>query len=202
MASFQPTNTEHFFPNYGDKIVPKNPIQAIKAGHFQNVDILLGHNRDEGACLVTTALPDVFGFFGEKFPKINKTFAKDLISGGLLSVCPCKDAAAKHYLDNLRDDDYYEIRKQVYTSAGDFALLCPIVYFAETYSRAGNKVYYYYFVQRPSPSPWAPWMGVTHFDEIQYVFGRPFDNCSHYTDEEVQLSRSMIKLWSNFVKYG
>ena len=42
-----------------------------------------------------------------------------------------------------------------------------------------------------------------HADEINFVFGEPF-NKTHfsYTKEEIKLSKTMMSYWANFAKTG
>ncbi|GFS65007.1 acetylcholinesterase-1 [Nephila pilipes] len=199
--SFNPTSTRSFFPQYGDDLLPNNALDDIRKGNFHNVPLLIGNNRDEGSFQITTGNPSLFGFFGEKDPKINKTQAASMIRKTFSSYSN-PEKYVNYYLGNVSDDDYDTIRRQVYTASGDSSLLCETVYFAESYAERNNDVYFYFFVHRPSNSPWAPWMGVAHFEEVQFVFGRPIQKPKNYTDEEIQLSSEMIKLWTNYAKNG
>lgn len=201
VTSFQPIPGRSFFPNYGDEILPQNARVAFINGDFNNVDVLIGNNRDEGVFQITSSHTKVFGFFGEKNPTINKTYGNKLLKSKFKDL-PNTQEVINYYLGNISNDDYYQIRHQVYTASGDYSLLCPDVYFAESYSRAGNKVFFYFFVHRPSITPWANWTGVVHYEEVQFVFGIPIQEPSNYTVEEVLLSRKMVKIWTNFVKYG
>ncbi|GFY69221.1 acetylcholinesterase-1 [Trichonephila inaurata madagascariensis] len=80
-ADFQLINytTNDFMPIYGDEIVPENPKIAISKKNFQCTDLLIGNNKDEGSFQITTENPQLFGFFGEKDPQINKTMGADII---------------------------------------------------------------------------------------------------------------------------
>ncbi|KFM73379.1 Acetylcholinesterase, partial [Stegodyphus mimosarum] len=116
---------------------------------------------------------------------------------------PNREAVVKQYLsDEISEDQYELVRRQVHTASGDYSRVCPSVYFAEKYAEKGNNVFFYVWDHRPSPTPWAPWMGVVHFTEIQFVFGSPIKDPEKYVPEEVQLSADMIKYWTNFVKTG
>ncbi|GFQ70430.1 acetylcholinesterase-1, partial [Trichonephila clavata] len=199
--SFDPTSTRSFFPQYGDELLPNNAVEDIHKGNFHNVPLLIGNNRDEGSFQITTGNPSLFGFFGEKDPKISKAQGTSMIRKTFSSYSN-PNKYVKHYLGNVTNNDYDTIRRQVYTASGDSSLLCSSVYFAESYAKRNNDVYYYFFVHRPSNSPWAPWMGVVHFEEVQFVFGRPIRKPSSYTTNEVQLSSEMIKVWTNFAKNG
>ncbi|GBM16605.1 hypothetical protein AVEN_269299-1, partial [Araneus ventricosus] len=77
--SFNPLPTTSFFPQYGDDLLPNNALDDIRDGNFHNVSILVGVLSDEGSFFLSTEHPDEFGFFGEKNPKINKTYAKTLL---------------------------------------------------------------------------------------------------------------------------
>jgi carboxylesterase type B len=45
-------------------------------------------------------------------------------------------------------------------------------------------------------------MGTMHAYEIDYMFGRPLDQPQAYTRAEVDLSRFVIELWTNFAREG
>lgn len=45
-------------------------------------------------------------------------------------------------------------------------------------------------------------MGVMHAYEIDYMFGRPLDRPGQFTRDEVELSRFIIEVWTNFARYG
>lgn len=55
---------------------------------------------------------------------------------------------------------------------------------------------------RPSGSHWGKWMGVTHYDEIPFVFGIPFLKAAEYTDDERGFSARIMDSWSSFIRYG
>ncbi|GBM67630.1 Acetylcholinesterase-1 [Araneus ventricosus] len=201
LQSINPTASFYFWPQYGDELFPSNALDDIRNGNFHNVLLLIGNNRDEGSFFITMADPETFGFLGEKNTNVNKTYADQLIRK-FFSNYDDPEKYAKYYLDSVPDDDYDTIRKQTYTAVGDSVILCPTVYFAESYAERKNYVYFYFFVHRPSNSIWAPWMGVTHFDEVQFVFGQPIRKPELYEGDEITLSKKMIEIWTNFAKYG
>ncbi|XP_054721159.1 acetylcholinesterase-1-like [Uloborus diversus] len=216
---------------FGDTLLPKNPRLAVIDLEFQNVEVLIGNNQDEGAFSLGVFMPEVFGPFGEKNPCVNKTFGSTLIPQ-IIDTFPAPSAAVEWYLGGLQENDCDDVRRQVYHAYGDYGIFCPDVYFAESFAKKGNSVYYYYFNHQSSAAPWAGWMGVVHSDEIPFVFGRPLDyvygvekpfgfekyweyavtderpsearrQCkAYYTSSEKQLSKEMISLWTNFAKYG
>ncbi|GBN79258.1 Acetylcholinesterase-1 [Araneus ventricosus] len=205
--SFNPLPTTSFFPQYGDDLLPNNALDDIRDGNFHNVSILVGVLSDEGSFILSTEHPDEFGFFGEKDPKINKTYAKTLLESTFSNYTDPKKYI-DFYLKDISDKDYDLIRRQVYTAFGDTNILCPTVYFAESYAERNNDVFYYFFIHRPSDTLWAEWMGVVHFEEVQFVFGRPLEAIHSiwmkkvYSTKEVWLSKEMMEIWANFAKDG
>ncbi|GFR08045.1 acetylcholinesterase-1, partial [Trichonephila clavata] len=194
--------TNDFMPIYGDEIVPENPKTAISRKNFHCTDLLIGNNKDEGSFQITTTNPQLFGFFGEKDPQINKTMGANIIRG-MFQGFPDLEALINYYLpDDLEENAFDYIRQQTYTAFGDVFFLCTDIYYSEKCTEQGKKVYFYVWRHRPSTAVWAPWMGVTHFTEVQFVFGQPLQNPSRYEASEIQLSEEMIKIWSSFVKTG
>ena len=57
-------------------------------------------------------------------------------------------------------------------------------------------------VQRSSKNPWGKWMGVMHGDEIEYVFGKPFDTSLNFTANERDLSQRIMNYFTTFAKTG
>ncbi|KAF8763487.1 Acetylcholinesterase-1 like protein [Argiope bruennichi] len=199
--SFNPTIPRSFFPQYGDDLLPRNTLEEIRKGNFHNVPLLIGNNKDEGSFQITTKQPDIFGFFGDKNPIINKTLAEDMIRS-IFQGFGNPEKYVDHYLGSVPDDDYDTIKRQVYTASGDSSLLCKTAYFAESYADRNNDVYYYLFSHRPSNTLWSPWMGVAHAEEVQFVFGRPIRKPQLYEPAELELSKKMIEVWTNFAKTG
>lgn len=201
LNSFDPFALQFFTPNYGDSFLPQEARIAIMNFDFQNVDLMIGDNRDEGSFALALTFHEVFGVFGEKNSQINKTFGEKMIRT-IFSSFPNKEAVVEIYLGNVQETDYDTVRRQVYAAFEDFALVCPGVYFAERFADKGNRVYFYNFVHRSSNTPWAPWMGVAHFEEVQLVFGKPLRYPSQYTGQEYKLSEDMINIWTTFAKTG
>ncbi|CAL1262228.1 unnamed protein product [Larinioides sclopetarius] len=173
---------------------------AKMAGCASDSFTIKEHPRSVTECLQSN--PQLIGFFGEKNPRINKTTGKYMIRK-FFKDFPNPESVVRHYLpDDVPEHAYDFVRFQVATAAGDFLVVCPDVYHAEQCAEKGGKVYSYFWIHRPSDSPWAPWMGAVHFTEVQFIFGRPFLHPSDYQIGELGISKQMIEIWSNFVKNG
>ena len=92
---------------------------------------------------------------------------------------------------------------------GDVNFVCPTIAFLDKFlarqqalNDSDSKAYLYKFVHRSSQNPWPEWMGVMHGYEIEFVFGLPLNNSLNYTSLERNISKSIMKMWTNFAKYG
>jgi Carboxylesterase type B len=85
---------------------------------------------------------------------------------------------------------------------GDYHFTCNVNEFAHRYAETGNSVFMYYFKHRSYNSPWPSWTGVLHADEISYAFGEPLNPRKSFAASEVELSRRIMRYWTNFAKTG
>ncbi|XP_072048619.1 uncharacterized protein [Amphiura filiformis] len=98
--------------------------------------------------------------------------------------------------------------------AGDAGFACPATIETRAKAMAGeHDIYQYYFTHVPSINfgeseyTGAGWLGAGHAEELAFVFGYPFyppeDFESRlYLEEEMSLSKHMMKYWTNFAKTG
>ena len=70
---------------------------------------------------------------------------------------------------------------------------------------AQSPVYMYEFAFRSKLNPADDWLGVRHKDDTPYQFGFPLMNLTvlqNYTEEDRNVSKLIITLFTNFAKYG
>lgn len=63
-------------------------------------------------------------------------------------------------------------------------------------------MYAYLFSYRTINPFYPPWVKATHGDELAYVFGQALNSAYGHTEDEKNLSRKMMRYWSNFAKTG
>lgn len=68
--------------------------------------------------------------------------------------------------------------------------------------KKSTRNFLYQYLHRSSKTPWPEWMGVLHGYEIEFAYGIPLNKSLNYTEEEIELSRRMMKYWANFAKTG
>ena len=193
-------NAGILLPRVGDEFLPGSPINLIRKREFKNSELLLGINRDEGASFLSLQRPEIFGKMGHKVDDntFNKASAKDLIE----SMIKVRDdnQILQTYLDRSKSESRYTYLNAMSDILGDYLITCSSIFQAEYYSLAGNQVYFYLFDYRSETSPRAHWMGVSHFDEVQYVFGNSL--FKNFTDYEEELSDDIMDMWTTFAKTG
>lgn len=84
----------------------------------------------------------------------------------------------------------------------DIIFLCPSRTMARTLSENKRNVHFYLYGHRSSNSQYHPWIGVTHHDEVEFIFGRPLRMADTYSGDDIDMSQRMIKIWSHFAHTG
>lgn len=159
--------------------IPEDLSATFEHGKQNQVDILVGSNRDEGT------------FFTQPGGK-----AENFINGAKQRYGDLADAYLKLYPAGSDEESY---RSQL-ASFRD-ALGFDQRKFAQLQEkRGGAKVWLYYFTHDPTPSQGAQSRGATHGAEAPYVFQNP--GRADWTDLDKSLSDTISSYWVNFAATG
>jgi para-nitrobenzyl esterase len=171
------------WPNVDGYVIPSDQVSLYDARKFNDTNILVGYNSDEGLSFsrfdspksYTDATKQRYGAFADK----------------LLQAYPAGDKGhPKSGRDLARDTAF---GWHTWTWARKQASL------------GKGKAYLYYFDQHPERTPGAPDAdhGSAHGEDLPYVFGHltAFPN-AHPTDADRRASELMSTYWTNFAKYG
>lgn len=191
-----------FIPRTGDDYLPKNTIQLIREGAFDDVEMLVGVVKDEGSFFITAAAPQYFGVYGvDAIQTLSKRLAYQMarMMYKLLGE-KGENEIAGFYVNNIENGTSDKYTHALSESIGDYLITCNAIFHSEFHSMKNNPVYFYKFSHRPSDTPLADWMGTTHFDEIEFVFGNPLHG--NFTEQEIEMSQRMMDRWLAFVKTG
>lgn len=161
-------------------VIPDDQYTMYESGNYNNVDILVGYNSDEGLSFGATRDPgqhvidtrNRYGIFadtllkaypitGTSVPKSGRNLTRDVAFGWHTWTWACKQA-----------------------------------------EKGGSKVYLYYFDQHqdyPEGSPMYG-QGSPHGQDVDYVFGSLREQTALPTDHA--LSEIMMTYWTNFAKTG
>ena len=118
------------------------------------------------------------------------------------------DLLAYEYTDWSNATDPYLLRQQFIDINSDAAFKAPAIKSARAFTKRQSPTYFYQLEIAPReypaiPFPTPPWLGVYHRADVFYTFGDPLvmdENLK--TAAEIQLSKDIMTLWSNFAKTG
>nr|AAK09373.1 acetylcholinesterase precursor [Schizaphis graminum] len=190
-----------FVPVVDGAFLDDHPQKSLSTNNFKKTNILMGSNSEEGYY-------SIFYYLTELFKKEeNVMVSRENFIKAIGQLNPNADAAVKsaiefEYTDWFSPNDPEKNRNALDKMVGDYQFTCNVNEFAHKYALTGNNVYMYYFKHRSLNNPWPKWTGVMHGDEISYVFGDPLNPNKRYEIEEIELSKKMMRYWTNFAKTG
>ncbi len=198
----------------------EHPISSLEKNHFKKCPLIHGVNKDEGTFFILFSETGMPYFNSPTAPFVSKTaFDKELrqglINGNFYYNDLIEDSIKQEYVDWAIADnpeaDYFDPWNYY---GGDVGFACPMSLEIRAHAMADEyDSYQYYFTHVPSISTFQSgefgpgWLGAGHAEELVFVFGLPFnppDVISYhvYTEDELLLSKNMMKYWSNFAKTG
>ncbi|KAL9970961.1 hypothetical protein ACROYT_G023431 [Oculina patagonica] len=186
------------------------PEILFKTGQFHpDVDVVIGFNSNEGAMLALV-MRDYIKDGME--PKMLEFFIK---SGGLTYAREkskvLEEMIFLEYTNHADPNDKIAVRQSLMDIASHADFVAPALLEARALAKGGRAPYVYVFDHRPVHTRVPDWMGVVHYMENGFVFGAPFKNISDsflnmmvtkYSEIEKGLSLHIMKLWTDFAKYG
>ncbi|XP_057331587.1 acetylcholinesterase-like [Microplitis mediator] len=192
-----------FVPVIDGAFLDETPQQSLATASFKKANILMGSNTEEGFYFIIYYLTELFRIDGTEDVKVSR---EEFIRA-VTELNPYVNQIARHaiiyeYTDWLNPDDPNANRNAIDKIVGDYQFTCNVNEFAARYAETGNSVYMYYYKHRSVNNPWPRWTGVMHADEISYIFGEPLDPNKGYTNQEITLSKRMMRYWANFAKTG
>nr|BAC75712.1 carboxylesterase [Felis catus] len=180
-------------------LLPKMPEEILAEKKFNFVPYIIGINKHEFGCL----LPKLMGYPLSE-GKLDQKTAMSL----LWKSCPIIGIpeeliplAAEKYLEGT--DDPVKKKDLFLEVLGDAMFGVPSVTVARYHRDAGAPTYMYEFQYHPSfSSDMKPKTLIgDHGDELYSVFGAPFLK-GGASEEEIRLSKTMMKFWANFARSG
>uniref|UniRef100_A0A8C6WA04 Carboxylic ester hydrolase n=1 Tax=Nannospalax galili TaxID=1026970 RepID=A0A8C6WA04_NANGA len=164
-------------------LLPKGPEEILAEKNFNTVPYIVEINKQEFGWFIPTVRIE---HFLDSFQKISQELTP---------------VATEKYLGG---SDCHASKKDLFIDLmGDVLFAVPSVIVASYHRDAGAPTYMYEFKYRPSfVSDMRPKTVVAdHRDEVYSVWGTPFlkDGAS---EEEINLSRMLMKFWGNFAHKG
>ncbi|KAM9192018.1 liver carboxylesterase 1-like [Dugong dugon] len=195
-----PRESYPFLPTVVDGVVlPKTPEQIMAEKKFNAVPSIVGINKQEFGWV----LPTLMGYPLSE-GKLDQRTAKSLLWKSYPLVAIPEELTpviTEKYLGGT--DDPVKKKDLFLEILGDALFNVPSVIVARHHRDAGAPTYMYEFQHRPSfSSEMKPKTVIgDHGDELFSVFGAPFLK-EGASEEEVKLSKMVMKLWANFARNG
>ncbi|HOO13502.1 MAG TPA: carboxylesterase family protein [Candidatus Marinimicrobia bacterium] len=163
-------------------VIPDDQYKLYESGNYNDVDVLIGYNSDEGLSFPVGRSPKDF------IENIKKRFGP--YADSLLQVYPVGKNSINRSARNLMRDAAFGWHTWSW---------------ARLQSKTGkSKVFFYYFDQHPeypSDSPQADY-GTPHGVDVAYVFMTLDSTRSNVSKSDIETSQIMATYWTNFAKYG
>lgn len=173
------TEYEKFWPVVDGYVITGDTYEAYMRGDFNDVDLIVGYNSDEGSLFVHGQGLDNYNF------RMLSNFIADMEGFGKAYPATNDDEALQALRDIFRD----------------VAFGWPSWAWANLQTKRGeHPVYFYYFDQLSENTLMRGTRGATHVAEMPFIYG--FDFGGKMSDTDKQMSDVMSKYWINFIKTG
>ncbi|XP_012371422.1 liver carboxylesterase 1-like [Octodon degus] len=180
-------------------VLPKAPEEILTEKNFSTVPYIVGVNKQEFGWFI----PTMMGFPLSEGKLDQKTATSLLWKSYPLTNIPKEltPVATEEYLGGT--DDPVKKGELFLSLMGDVMFAVPSVVLARGHRDTGAPTYMYEFRYRPSfSSDLKPKTVIAdHGDEVYFVLGIPFLK-EHASEEEIHLSKMMMKFWANFACNG
>ena len=163
---------------------------------------MAGVTKDEGSILVPLISEDVLSFFEYQTKESFVEFVKK--SNDMFHDLNAENIT-EFYLKNTDIKDSNAVKWKIIDFFGDLIAICPTYFFAKRYAEHSlpeTNVYFYQLTHIMRNIIPLVDLGVYHTAEIEFVFGSALLDPSSTTEENVEFTKEVIKLWTNFAKYG
>ncbi|XP_004713286.1 bile salt-activated lipase [Echinops telfairi] len=189
-----------FVPVIDGDFIPEDPVNLY--ANTADIDYMAGTNNMDGHIFSSIDMPAI----DKKSQAITDEDFYKLVSG-LTITKGLKGAQAsfQFYTEPWTQDSSQEAKKKtVVNFETDILFLVPTkIALAQHRANAKSAKTYNYLFTHPSRMPVYPsWVGADHADDIQYVFGKPFQTLLGYRAQDKTVSKNMIAYWTNFARTG
>ncbi|KAB1273075.1 Cocaine esterase [Camelus dromedarius] len=180
--------------------LPRHPQELLASADFQPVPSIIGVNNDEYGWIIPSDLIK----YGTQ-TEMNRETVKAVLqkASTMLMLSPeMGDLLMEEYIGD--NEDPLTLQTQFHEMMEDYLFVIPALQVAN-FQRSHAPVYFYEFQHQPSFSKdiKPSYVKADHGDEVLFVFGNPFrGRYVKMTEEELLLSRKMMKYWANFARNG
>ncbi|XP_041357842.1 neuroligin-4, X-linked-like [Gigantopelta aegis] len=187
-----------------DSFLPENPQALVKKGMSAKVPVIRGINKDEDSNDLASIPGIEKGMTLDYFKNLIHDFAKNRYRSNHGKI---EEAIRQIYIPpNMTDPVAVRSSCIQFLSDHDFFAPTDLETNLNAKLQTDNPIFLYEFAYRAEHDPSPKWTGVPHTAELPYVFGIMFSKRKltpqKWTEKDKQMSSAIIKMWTNFAKYG
>ena len=162
-------------------------------------------NRDKGSTLVAPEMPEIYykNLSKENFAKFYNRMGE---MTGVFRNMNLKNITDFYFNEtryNMSDSGV--VQQQMFNFFGDVFIKCPTYRFAKRYaeqSKPASNIIFYELTYTLSEYLNGQYVGVAHGAEIPFVFGQLLLEPKTISAKDIEFSENVMKLWTDFAKYG
>ncbi|CAL8252195.1 unnamed protein product [Boreogadus saida] len=193
-------NLLEFTPVVDGDFIPDHPSRLFN--NTADFDYLAGVNSMDGHLFAGVDVPSI----NQRRKETTATQVKKLISG----LTQEKGAEAIQSVYSMYSANWGSVpqqdmvKKTVTDIETDYLFLVPTQVALQLHAQhaRGARTYSYLFDMKTRILGLPSWVGAMHAEDLQYLFGKPFDKPLIYFPRHRDLSGYMIAYWTNFAKTG
>ncbi|CAH1800908.1 unnamed protein product, partial [Owenia fusiformis] len=205
-----PWFTSAWAPVIDGYYILEDPLELIRRGKFWKIPMITGANKEDGS------------------DELNDTGAENGYTRSYLlsQLFEYSRKRENHqgfmydaFTQEYHPDPYNNVdrHRDIYIEFNtDHSYTAPAIEHSLGHCRQVNNTYFYSFEHRSINCPEPVWKGVIHGAELDYMFGIPFfknETCpwgchttrwakQNWTNQDRNVSLTMMTLWANFIKMG
>ncbi|KAJ0183513.1 hypothetical protein K1T71_001489 [Dendrolimus kikuchii] len=200
----------HFTPvverNFGGShFLTENPLDVLRKGNINDVDIFIGHTNEESLVAVQW-FEDSYIKDYNKFPEILAP-REIALKANYDNVLEASDAIRRYFFGTKKVS--VENMREFLTYASEVCLVYSIVRFADKIPKKQNKRYFYRFSTYSKMNHYGKngekhgIKGASHLDDLLYLFNANVFNMNvDKNSKEYELIQLACTVFTNFAKYG
>lgn len=198
-----------FGPVVDGYVLPDSPGKLLGAGKFNKTSVIIGVARDDGSIFMS-GVPGVMKGVNVPNGMPRELFTEEISKRIWIrnQTTQIPELLIYQYTDWSNASDPYLLRQQFMDLHSDSVFKAPAILSADAFVKEEVPTYFYQLEKAPKvfpaiPFPLPPWFGIYHRADLLYVFGGPLIMAANLTTAaEIELSKSMMKMWTNFAKTG
>ncbi|CAG2113622.1 unnamed protein product [Medioppia subpectinata] len=195
------------YPVLGTEFLPLSAHKALHDNQYNNdIDLMAGITSTEGSSLSKLFIaPDKEVFTTDDFVAAVK--ASDVMFHGIDA-----QKVVDHYLKGVDTSSTPALKRAFYEYFGDLFMKYPTYLFARQLATGAGDRHTVYFYELTHQNQFFAQIlqcdteesGIGHAMDIPFVFGMPFGGqmAAAFDETDRQFSRDVMRMWTNFAKYG